>query len=342
MTDKIAINGRCFTRRITGVERYAHEIISKRIQPSPQIIAPKKILSRYSGHLWEQLILPTKLHGKRILWSPANAGPWLVQNQVVTLHDASIFDHPEWFQPLFAAWARLSWKILASRARAIITVSEFSRERLKHYLKISENKIHVIYNGVGKPFEMQTQKKIKEFQDKYSIVQPYFLFVGTHEPRKNLRNLIYAWKQSNLIDHTLIVAGTRGNIFADSIAHSDESDNIKWLGYIPDNYLPALYAGATAAIIPSFYEGFGLAILEAMACGAPLITSNTSSFPEIVEDAALQINPHQIKEIAHAMQEIIEDSHLTNRLREFGLQRARHFSWDTAARNTQALLESFQ
>lgn len=337
MTNKISVNGRCFTRRITGVERYAHEI-SKRMNPNPRIIVPDKALGQVSGHLWEQFILPMQIQKNEILWSPANAGPWIISNQVITIHDASVFDHPEWFRPAFAAWTRLSWKILAKRARSIITVSNFSRERLKVNLKISDEKIHVIPNGVGKPFEAQTQNSINAVRGKYRLGKPYFLFVGTHEPRKNLRILFQAWTQAKIKDHILLIAGTKGIVFAEAVSPQAEADNIKWLGYIPDSELPALYAGASAVIVPSLYEGFGLTALEAMACGAPVIASNTTAFPETVGNAALTFDPRNSNELTEAIISMIENNTLANDLREQGFQRAAQFTWEESARKTLAVL----
>ena len=132
MPIKIAINGRFQKRRITGVDRYAHEV-SKRLTGEKYFIAPNRPLGQLSGHLWEQAILPARIQHGDVLWSPANAGPWSVRNQVVTIHDASIFDHPEWFNPTFASWTSLSLKILARRAKAIITVSNFSRDRFRFH-----------------------------------------------------------------------------------------------------------------------------------------------------------------------------------------------------------------
>lgn len=312
------------------------------MEPTPRIIVPRKILSQISGQLWEQFILQLHIQKNEILWSPANAGPWLVQNQVLTIHDASVFDHPEWFRPSFARWTRLSWKILAKRVKAIITVSNFSRERLIHHFQIPEYKIHVIPNGVGKPFEPQTQKSIKEIQDKYKLTKPYFFFVGTHEPRKNLGTLFQAWKQAKINGYSLIIAGTKGIVFAEAITKTEESDHIKWLGYIPDTDLPVFYSGAAAVVVPSFYEGFGLTALEAMACGAPVITSNTTAIPEIVGDAALLFNPQSANELTNAMQNIMEDGLLANTLRERGVQRAAQFTWDESTRKTQALLENIK
>jgi len=332
----IAINGRFTTRRITGVERYAHEI-SKRLTAPARIIQPNHPLGQIAGHLWEQFVLPTQLLNGDVLWSPANAGAWSVRNQVITIHDTSVFDHPEWFRPSFAAWTRLSWKILAKRVKAVITVSNFSRERIIFHLQIPEDKIHVIPNGVGRPFEVQTKVKIDETRKKYDLGKPYFLFVGTHQPGKNLAGLFEAFEKLRTPTHILVIAGGKGKVFAEAGQIGNLTRN---LGYVPDSDLPALYSGASAVLTTSLYEGSGLTALEAMACGAPVIASHTTSFPEVVGDAALLVNPDHIEEITNAMQRIITDPYLTDSMRERGLQRAAEFTWDKSARKTQSLLEN--
>lgn len=304
-------------------------------------MAPKNLRGQISGNLWEQFILPLQIKRSEILWSPANAGPWTVHNQVVTIHDASVFDHPEWFRPSFAAWTRLSWKILAKRVKAIMTVSNFSRGRLIHHLQISENKIHVIPNGVGKPFEPQAGNTIEEVRRKYDLNMPYFLFVGTREPRKNLAKLMEAFEKLHSSTHILAIAGGEGKVFADSSVQFNSSAH-KGLGYVPDADLPALYSGSTAVIVPSLYEGFGLTALEALVCGAPVIASNTTAFPETVADAALLINPNNSNEMADAMRDIIENKSLTKTLRKRGFERAAQFTWDEAARKTESLFESLR
>ena len=332
MPVKIAINGRFQQRRITGVDRYAHEI-SKRLTAANYVIMPTQLLGQVTGHFWEQFILPANIQHGDILWSPANAGPWTVQNQVVTIHDASVFDHPEWFNPTFSLWTRLSWKILARRVKAIITVSNFSQERLRFHLGIPEGKIHVIYNGVGKPFEPQPQKTIEMVKEKYGLKKPYFLFVGTNEPRKNLAGLIQAWENLNLKTHSLFVASAEGKVFAPTTSHTES------MTYVPDTELPALYSGATAVIVPSFYEGFGLTILEAMACGAPVIISDIPVFRELFDRAALFINPNETQEIANAILKMIEEKLLITRLREQGIEHASKFSWDEAACKIQEIIK---
>ncbi|MBE0672431.1 MAG: glycosyltransferase family 4 protein [Anaerolineales bacterium] len=335
MSSHIAINGRFQQRRITGVDRYAHEI-SKRLTMPNYFITPSYSLGRVTGHLWEQLFLPARIRTRDLLWSPANTGPWTVQNQIITIHDASVFDHPEWFDPTFALWTRLSWKVLAKRAKAIFTVSNFSRERLKFHLEIPEEKIHVIHNGVGKPFEPQPQKSIERVKEKYGIKKPYFLFVGTKEPRKNLAGLAQAWKLLGTRSHSLFIAGAEGNVFANQTHHEVLLNQT----YVPDEDLPALYSGATSVINPSVYEGFGLTILEAMACGAPVIAADISVFREIFDGTVLFFNPYYPNELASTIQKVTEDKSCTNVLIEKSLAHASRFSWDESARRTQTILES--
>lgn len=349
MTPSIAINGRFLTRRQTGVERYAYEI-STRLTDARHI-APSRPPGLLAGHAWEQLILPARLRRGEILFSPANAGPWTVRTQAVTLHDASVFDHPEWFRPAFALWTRLAWKILAKQARMIFTVSEFSRVRLQFHLNIPDEKIRVISNGVGKPFEPQSTRAIEAVKEKYNLKRPYFLFVGTLEPRKNLGRLIEAWTRVES-HYELVIVGATGKVFApadrsakstDFAPKSETSESagrIAYIGHAPDADLPSLYSGATALVIPSLYEGFGLPALEALACGAPVIASNASAFPEVLGNAALFVDPLDTNGIAKAMQTLAKDSALANELRARGLPRAAQFSWDDSARRIEAILKS--
>jgi glycosyltransferase involved in cell wall biosynthesis len=338
---KLAVNARYQHRRIAGVERCAEEI-SRRLNMQKRFIKPSRPLGGAAGHLWEQFVLPRLIRVDEILWSPANSSAWSVANQVVSIHDASVFDHPEWFRPAFGAWTRLSWKILAKRAKAIITVSEFSKQRLQYHLKLRAEKIHVVHNGVGEPFEPQSEKQVNEVRIKYGLEEPYFLFVGTQEPRKNLGTLIQAWETADLKEYKLFIAGAQsvGHVFnvtgyGHSIRHAKSMTYI----YVPDEDLPALYSGATAFVFPSLYEGFGLPVLEAMACGTPVIASDTTVFPEVFGNSALLINPLDAKGIATAMQTIIEDKTLAASLRERGLQKAKELTWEKSARKTQFILE---
>ncbi len=319
------------------MERYAHEI-TKRIHPRPRFISPSKRTSQVGGHAWEQFILPSQILTGEVLWSPANAGPWMARKHAVTMHDASVFDHPEWFKPAFAVWTQLSWKVLAKSAERIITVSNFSRERLVRHLRIDPEKIHVILNGVGRPFEPQSQNQIEFVKQKHKINKPYFLFVGTIEPRKNINFLLQAWQQAKIKSHDLILAGSEGRVFSPAKGTFGHADPI----HIPEEDLPALYAGASAFISPSLYEGFGLTVLEAMACGAPVIATRIPTYVEVFGDSALLVDPHEPRELIESIKEMVNDRSLASSLRERGFQRAAELTWDESARQIQVLLEGMQ
>jgi glycosyltransferase involved in cell wall biosynthesis len=342
MSAHIAINARYTHRRFTGVERYATELSSRLSQISREI-KPSHPLNPIAGHLWEQLILPSHLQSNEVLWSPANTSAWTIRRQAVTIHDASPLDHPEWFNQSFGAWTRLSWRILAKTAHTILTVSNFSRERLKEHLGIPDSKLHVVYDGVGKPFRPQSQNLITKIREKYSLKKPYFLFVGTQEPRKNLKTVFQAWEMylSSNTDCALVIAGKKGTVFSTKgVGNVLNLTYVQFLDYVPDDDLPALYSDAFAVLVPSLYEGFGLTALEAMACGTPVIASNTTSFPEVIGDVALPVNPTSAKEIANAMQQISDDRALANTLSERGIKHASQFTWDESASKIQSLLKS--
>ncbi len=340
MSLQIAVNARYSYRRAAGVERYAREI-SSRLFPPPRFITPRRALTPITGHLWEQFVLPAKLQAGEFLWSPANTSAWTIRRQAATIHDASPFDHPEWFAPSFAAWTRLSWRVLSRTARAILTVSNFSRERLKFHLGINDRKLFVIPDGVGKPFEPQSQRAIDETLARYGIKPPYFLFVGTLEPRKNLGRLFEAWNdaQVKLAGSCLVVAGEAGAVFRGT-GFSAIPQNSQFLGYVPDADLPALYAGAQALIAPSLYEGFCLPALEAMACGTPVIASNAASLPEVTDGAAFLVNPMEPRQISAAMQLLAQNKTLANQYRERGFAQAQKFNWEDAAGKLQTLFKS--
>ncbi|GAB4445396.1 MAG: hypothetical protein OHK0041_02760 [Anaerolineales bacterium] len=199
----------------------------------------------------------------------------------------------------------------------------------------------VIPNGVGKPFSPQSQRAIEETLARYGIKAPFFLFVGTLEPRKNLGGLFDAWKdaQMKLPGYSLVVAGEAGAVFRGK-GFSAIPPNSQFLGYVPDADLPALYAGAQALIAPSLYEGFCLPALEAMACGTPVIASNAASLPEVTDGAAFLVSPMEPRQISAAMQLLAENKTLANQYRERGLAQTQKFNWEGAAEKLQALFKS--
>jgi glycosyltransferase involved in cell wall biosynthesis len=342
--NKIVVNARILHGPITGLQRYALELLG-RLASEVEQIQPKKPLSRINGVLWEQVALPVQLKG-RLLWNPHNSGPLAVKRQVVTMHDVSPLDHPEWFDPLFARWQRFLIPQLVKRAQRIITISNFSKSRLQELCNISEEKITVIPNGVDQRFKPQQEDVISDVREYLKIPSPhYVLCVGTIEPKKNIPRLLKAWKiicKQIPSDVWLVLAGITGNIevFREERI-KDIPSRVYITGHVEDAQLPALYAGALASIYVSLYEGFGLPPLESMATGTPVLTSNLTSLPEVVGDAAITVDPYDEEAIAAALQRIIDDSEIRRCLSQKGMARVVQFSWDKAAILTkQCLLDS--
>jgi glycosyltransferase involved in cell wall biosynthesis len=331
MSRSIIVNVRALAHRLTGVERYTYELTS-RLKGRVTTIAPARRLSGGTGHAWEQAVLPRIIGPADILWSPANSGPLSVPNQVITIHDLSPLEHPEWFTPAFAAWYGYLIPRLVKRVRRILTVSEFSKNRIVERLRVPEDRLVIVQPGV----DTDKFHPLASAAPGSSLPKRYILFVGSFEPRKNLERLVRAWQilqatpgvaQSGV---DLVLAGLPGRSFR-SIDTDGWPRGIHTLGYVGDENLPLLYAGAMAFVLPSLYEGFGLPVLEAMACGTPVLVSKNTALAETSAGAALSFDPLNINEIASALCKVIEDGKLRQKLRLKGLQRVQDYSWERAA-----------
>lgn len=329
----LTINGRFLSHRVTGVERYAREVLA-RISTSPSVVTPRRPIRGVRGHLWEQGVLPARI-GRDLLWSPCNTGPLAVAKQVVTIHDCAFFDHPEGFSRKFAAW--YSWLVpkLARRIRRIITVSQFSKERLLEYCGVAPEKIVVIPHGVDERFRPLPAETVARTRTLLGLPPHYVLFVGNLAPRKNLARLLDAWKtvSPTYPEHSLVLAGMADNVFRDAGLGQLPSSVVR-LGYVGDEHLPAVYGGAELFAFPSLYEGFGLPVLEAMACGVPVMTSGVTSLPEVAGDAALLVDPYRWESLADGLHKLLSDNVLRDELARRGLERAKSFTWDRTADTT--------
>lgn len=251
---------------------------------------------------------------------------------VVTIHDMGLEvlrdSHP-WAKRLYTK--RLIPHV-AKRARLIITNSEYSKWQIVRHLGISEDRIRVT------PLAPSPEMRPVAVTAK----DPYFLYVGNLEPRKNLARLIEAFARMHSKEYQLIIAGARwyrGTKAEESARQFGVYERVKFLGYVPRAELPALYSGATAVVYPSLLEGFGLPVVEAMACGTPVITSNNSALREIGSDAAVLIDPLNVREITETMTQVAEDPVLRSDLSQRGLLRAAEFSWTTTANLTLDVYE---
>jgi glycosyltransferase involved in cell wall biosynthesis len=342
------VNARFLTHRITGVQRYAYEISSRLagsrwISPaSPHDSYPSGARGRariegsrlFGGHLWEQAVLPRHVPRDGLLFSPANSGPLAVCNQVLTVHDVSPLDHPEWFSRAYRLWYGQVLPVLARRVRHILTVSEFSRGRILDLFGLPEERVTAIPNGVCSRFRPATEPELEELRGRTGLAGPYVAVVGSLDPRKNLATLFRAWRQvrDRRPDLTLAVAGATARCFP--ALGIEEPAGVRMLGYVPDADLPLLYAGAEAFVFPSLYEGFGLPPLEAMRCGTPVVVSGATSLPEAVGDAGIHVDPHSQDEIASGILRLVGDPALRRELARRGEAHARRFTWDAAARRT--------
>ncbi|MBN1810833.1 MAG: glycosyltransferase family 4 protein [Anaerolineae bacterium] len=264
---------------------------------------------------------------------------------VLTVHDL-IFRHlPEHHKPLNRLYLNLTMPLYCRRADHIIVVSEHSKRDLISAYGIAAEKIAVVYEAAAPEFCLQSPQAVTAVRARYGLPDRYLLFVGTIEPRKNLSRLLTAFESvyaEGLVDG-LVIVGKRGWLCGDFFARLEESpvrEAVILSGYVPDDDLSAFYAGAQALVLSSVYEGFGLPVLEAMACGTPAVASNASSIPEIGGDAALYFDPLDVEAAVDAIRRLLRDGSLRDELRERGLAQAARFSWQRAAAETKAVYDA--
>lgn len=309
-----------------------------------QVLQPKQASFGLRGHLWEQFTLPGQLPNGALLWSLANTGPLRVANQVLTLHDVSVLEHPEWFTSGFAAWYRFLLPRLAKRVHNIITVSEFSKGRILKMLGVREDKIVVIPNGVDhEVFHPRTRPDIDAAKRKFGLKGDYVISVGALQPRKNLKRLFEAWNQTmdKYPGIDLVVVGVEDQVFRNR-GFVEVPPKVHLLGQVPDADLATLYSGAKACVQLSVYEGFNLPVVEAMACGTAVLAAKTTSTPEVVGDAGILFDPLSAHEIGEALHSVFADGDLAHNLSERGLVQAKKFSWQNAAKAALTTLNASQ
>ncbi|HXD09736.1 MAG TPA: glycosyltransferase family 1 protein, partial [Anaerolineales bacterium] len=277
------------------------------------------------GHAWEQFSLPRKLNPESILWSPANTGPVLVRNHVLTIHDLSPLEHPEWFKPGFAIWYRLFLPVLARRALRIFAPSGYTSRKIQARFGIKN--VLVTPNSIYRPQFHPLAK-----QRRHDLSKSYILFVGSLEPRKNLNALLQAWSeiQNEFKETWLVIAGSNGQVFR-PVKLQRTVERVQYLGYVEEKDLPGLYAGATLFVLPSYDEGFGLPALEAMACGAPVLVSNGGALPETVGAAGLIFDLSRPDDLSTAIRQCLCDEDLRVSLKENGLIHTQALSWHNTA-----------
>jgi len=310
-----------------------------------KIVGPRK--------LWTQLGLPLNLWRERItgkapdvFFTPSHYAPRFCPcPRVISLMDLAYLHFPEMFrkQDLYQLknWTAYSVK----KAAKILTISKASKDDIIKYYKIPGEKIVVTYPGYDKSKIQNPKSKmtIKNLKKRYGIGGSYILSVGTIQPRKNYPRLIEAFSRlildSQYKDLALVIVGKRGWMWEETVGAPKKfgvEDKVKFLDYVPDEDLPALYKGAKCFVLVSLYEGFGIPALEAMSFGCPVVVSNISSLPEVVGEAGILVDPYSVGDIAQGIKKAIKSG---DRLIERGYKQASKFSWEKTARKTLEVLE---
>lgn len=300
----------------------------------------------------EQLSVPLSLlrrrvdlfHAPHYVVSPLTPCPF-----VVTIHDCIHLRFPQYLPTRAAhAYARAMMSMAARRARKVLTVSEASKKDILHYLHIPASKVEVIHNALDERIAATpSDEDIARVRDRFMLTSPFVLYTGNIKPHKNLERLIEAYarlRRRGCEDLTLVIIGEEMSKYPGlrRLVHRHQlHQQVRFFGFVPDETLAVLYRLAAVFVFPSLYEGFGLPPLEAMAAGTPVITSNVSSLPEVVGDAAVLIDPTDPDAIADAIQRVLEDEPLRRTLIENGHRRVRAFSWKrSVARIRQVYEES--
>jgi glycosyltransferase involved in cell wall biosynthesis len=306
------------------------------------------IPDRYLNILWYRWRLPISAtfftgqvdiyHGPDFVLPPLNGK----LRKIVTVHDLAFLEHPEYAVPQLAAYLKKVVPEAVGAADVVAAVSRETRRTLIEHFSTPPEKITLVPNGIRSYLRRVTDPiLIESTRHKYGLKSPLVLGVGTLEPRKNHLGLIKAFHRAASAGKKqarpamLAIAGGEGWMYDETrqaVAELGLEKKVRFLGRVSDLDLMLLYSLADVFVFPSFYEGFGVPPLEAMACGAPVITSNTSSLPEVVGDAALLVDPHDTGAIAQAMLRVLGDGQLQEELRQKGYERARSFTWAESAR----------
>lgn len=305
--------------------------------------------SRWVRILWEQLVWPWQAwrRGLKLLHSMAFVTPLLAPcPTVITVYDLSFYHFPERFPPLQRLYLRSQTYRSCRRAKRIITISESSRQDVHRFFGVPLSQIDVVVPGVDAIYRPLPEAEVAAFRAKRGL-ERFVLHVGTLQPRKNIPLLIEAFAQLDDPDLKLVLVGGKGWLFNEIFRQVQVlglGDRVIFTGYVADEALPLWYNAAELLVFPSLYEGFGLPVVEAMACGTPVIAANSSSIPEAVGEAGLLFSPNDEQSLAKQMTAVLNNPDLQDKLRQQGLHHAQAFSWKRAGRETavvyrRALLE---
>jgi glycosyltransferase involved in cell wall biosynthesis len=293
---------------------------------------------------WEQLLAPALLRLGRadVFHGVLNVAPLFCPvPSVITIHDLSFISFPQTFRRLNRAYLTWSTRVSVRHAARILAVSEATKQEIVRILGVAPERIVVTHNAVDARFAPPEPAELAAFRARVGLPERFILFLGTLEPRKNLPTLLEAYARiASSTDAPLIIGGGKGWLYDEIFAKAESlnlGDRVRFAGYIDQADQPLWYAAATVFAFPSLYEGFGIPPLEAMACGTPVVTTTSSSLPEVVGDAGLTVPATDADALGEALLRLLDDAELRAELRERGLRQARRFSWRETAERTLAV-----
>jgi len=363
---RIGINGRFLAAKRTGVQRAAYNLIKALVRvdhvneyylftsadqannpdwnyPNVKVIASNiREGENFRNHLWEQFSLPrlAERHQIDILHSPANLAPLFYRGRsIVHIHDLCFVVNPQWFSFSFRTLYNFVIPRLARRAAKVITNSNNSRNDLLQFCNLPAERVSQVYWAVDDLFTANNGEEPKP-QD--WDLEDYILYVGSLEPRKNIGTLLEAYELMRSkhpeLKPKLVLIGGESPLFAEvRLKVKKFKDDILFKGFVNDEMLRTYYRRASLFVYPSLYEGFGLPPLEAMASGVPVVTTLTSSLPEVVGDAALMVSPYNVEQLAETMATVLTNPQIREDLIAKGREQVRKFNWYRVARNTLAV-----
>lgn len=353
--------------RAAGVSVYTHQLLLHLPRVSPEnryiafhgsdapplsgvhsVVSPVPVRQPLIRIPWEQIGLPVQACASRLdlVHGTVNVVPVAVRApSIVTIHDLSFLRYPDRFPRARVAYLRHAMASSARRATHLIAVSEHTRQDLVELLHVPAHRISVVYSGVADRFRPLPEEEVVAFCTQVCNGRPYILHVGTLEPRKNIDLLIRAFARVRAeldLPHLLALVGARGWMYHDLFRlvrdHALE-EHVRFFDYVDPASLPLWYNGADLFAYPSAYEGFGLPVLEAMACGVPVITSASSALKELASHACLTVEPSSEEALHVAIARLLTDESLRRTMRVAGLERAATFSWERTARDTARVYE---
>lgn len=346
---KIAINAMLLSAPSFGIRTYIANLIKHLKQTDTQntygIFSGSKGLHPALRIMWEQLAMPFAINKGSfdVFHSPDHTLPLLPvkAKKIITVHDLSFYKHPETFPLMKRTYKKLVTPGSLRRADAVIADSASTKKDIIGIFGTPADKISVVHIGVGEEFKKTDDAgALSRLRHERGLDRPFILFVGTLEKRKNIEGLIDAYiiaVREHKISRDLAVVGKKGWLYEGifkKVRQQGLEAKIKFIFDARQEELPLIYNLADLFVYPSLYEGFGLPVLEAMACGTPVITSDVSSLPEVAGDAAILVDPKDAFALAANIAKVLEDPSLRSAMSQKGLARAKQFGWDKCARET--------